>query len=271
MLSNQQNTQPTGLFGPRASPAGGRRARPETEDANEEGQAQRPRIADSTLFGRLNFNLDVANDEQSIYFTFPWRGAADGPRHVVLVRVRHMLDVAAPEEGADDGINGILQWTLFFLMPQSASMEDMNLPQPPAGFDPAQVLNEAFAAFNTLISDTAMSYEELTRLQEMMGFVSRGVDQDNINVNLSRVLYAEGMETGSPNCSICLCPYQDKESCRRLPCNHFYHSECIDKWLNQVNQCPLCRKEAVSKKKPTEVPPAPPAVPTFIIPPEDLD
>lgn len=247
---------------------GTRRPRQEhEEDDTDESRAQRPRVENGDLLRRLNLGADGQDDGQSIFFTFPYSN-----RHQVLVRIRHVGgQLAVPEQPvmATGNIDGILQWTLFFLMPHSGGASPENL-EGTLNIDATQVLLEAFAAFNVLISGTEFSFEELTRLQEMMGFVSRGVPSDKINEQIRIIKFATSMEgaTGGPNCSICLSAFEPDESCRRLPCRHFYHSECIDKWLNQVNQCPLCRKEAISK----DVPPmTPEPVPSFAVPPSDLD
>lgn len=43
-------------------------------------------------------------------------------------------------------------------------------------------------------------------------------------------------------CAICLSGYKPKESLRTIPeCNHYFHSECIDKWLMLNATCPMCR------------------------------
>ncbi|CAH1451553.1 unnamed protein product [Lactuca virosa] len=43
-------------------------------------------------------------------------------------------------------------------------------------------------------------------------------------------------------CAICLSGYKPKESLRTIPeCNHYFHSECIDKWLMLNAACPMCR------------------------------
>eukprot|EP00285_Hemiselmis_virescens_P009640 CAMPEP_0173387998 /NCGR_PEP_ID=MMETSP1356-20130122/10396_1 /TAXON_ID=77927 ORGANISM="Hemiselmis virescens, Strain PCC157" /NCGR_SAMPLE_ID=MMETSP1356 /ASSEMBLY_ACC=CAM_ASM_000847 /LENGTH=79 /DNA_ID=CAMNT_0014344779 /DNA_START=91 /DNA_END=326 /DNA_ORIENTATION=- len=33
-----------------------------------------------------------------------------------------------------------------------------------------------------------------------------------------------------------------------LPCNHFFHSECVSKWLKLRASCPKCRCELKAKK-----------------------
>ncbi|THU69688.1 hypothetical protein C4D60_Mb08t17030 [Musa balbisiana] len=44
-------------------------------------------------------------------------------------------------------------------------------------------------------------------------------------------------------CCICLAKYIDNDELRELPCSHFFHKECIDKWLKINALCPLCKSE----------------------------
>ena len=46
----------------------------------------------------------------------------------------------------------------------------------------------------------------------------------------------------STECTICLLDYND-ETKTKTECNHFFHQECLDKWLETNNSCPLCRTE----------------------------
>jgi len=41
-------------------------------------------------------------------------------------------------------------------------------------------------------------------------------------------------------CSICLESYHD-DMIYNLSCNHNFHKECLDDWLKQKKNCPLCR------------------------------
>ncbi|KAL1337784.1 hypothetical protein HN51_032488 [Arachis hypogaea] len=47
----------------------------------------------------------------------------------------------------------------------------------------------------------------------------------------------EGLE-----CTVCLSKFEDSEVLRLLPkCQHAFHINCIDKWLESHSTCPLCR------------------------------
>uniref|UniRef100_A0A2P2JC86 Zinc finger family protein n=2 Tax=Rhizophora mucronata TaxID=61149 RepID=A0A2P2JC86_RHIMU len=44
-------------------------------------------------------------------------------------------------------------------------------------------------------------------------------------------------------CCICLAKYANNDDLRELPCSHFFHKDCVDKWLKINASCPLCKSE----------------------------
>ncbi|KAK9713096.1 hypothetical protein RND81_06G002400 [Saponaria officinalis] len=47
---------------------------------------------------------------------------------------------------------------------------------------------------------------------------------------------------GALECAVCLSDFDDDETLRLLPkCDHVFHSECIDTWLEAHTTCPVCR------------------------------
>lgn len=44
-------------------------------------------------------------------------------------------------------------------------------------------------------------------------------------------------------CSICMEEFKGGECVKTLPCLHFYHSSCVNKWLEQSGNCPICKNE----------------------------
>ncbi|KAJ4828249.1 hypothetical protein Tsubulata_051260 [Turnera subulata] len=44
-------------------------------------------------------------------------------------------------------------------------------------------------------------------------------------------------------CCICLAKYSNNDELRELPCSHFFHKDCVDKWLKINASCPLCKIE----------------------------
>jgi len=43
------------------------------------------------------------------------------------------------------------------------------------------------------------------------------------------------------NCPVCLCEFEKGEKLKSLPCVHYYHEECIDRWLMVGHSCPVCK------------------------------
>jgi len=87
-----------------------------------------------------------------------------------------------------------------------------------------------------------MSYEDLLNLQPV-STPAKNRDQlpeypfkkteKNSNQN--------NTEAPPMDCSICLMEYKEGETVKSLPCTHRFHSECIDKWLESHNTCPVCK------------------------------
>eukprot|EP01017_Pseudomicrothorax_dubius_P051192 TRINITY_DN9810_c0_g1_i2.p1 TRINITY_DN9810_c0_g1~~TRINITY_DN9810_c0_g1_i2.p1 ORF type:complete len:169 (+),score=18.17 TRINITY_DN9810_c0_g1_i2:64-570(+) len=50
-------------------------------------------------------------------------------------------------------------------------------------------------------------------------------------------------ENASDECTICLLPFNRGEKIVTLPCagSHFFHTECIKKWVVISHTCPICR------------------------------
>ena len=49
-------------------------------------------------------------------------------------------------------------------------------------------------------------------------------------------------DDSNKKCMVCLMDYEVKETVRTMPCLHYFHSECIDKWLlERSRNCPVCK------------------------------
>ncbi|KAL5130949.1 E3 ubiquitin-protein ligase ATL41 [Glycine soja] len=52
-------------------------------------------------------------------------------------------------------------------------------------------------------------------------------------------------------CAVCLSALEGEEKAKLLPnCNHFFHVDCIDKWLGSHSTCPICRAEVKPQLQP---------------------
>ncbi|KAL4726859.1 hypothetical protein ACLX1H_005749 [Fusarium chlamydosporum] len=46
---------------------------------------------------------------------------------------------------------------------------------------------------------------------------------------------------GKAECTICIDEMKEGDMATFLPCNHWFHEECVTLWLKEHNTCPICR------------------------------
>ena len=62
-------------------------------------------------------------------------------------------------------------------------------------------------------------------------------------INLSEKKYSE-ISIEENICSICQDKIEQDNIIRQLNCSHFFHKDCIDKYLLEYSyKCPVCRQE----------------------------
>ena len=44
-------------------------------------------------------------------------------------------------------------------------------------------------------------------------------------------------------CPVCLVSFDEDDAIIEMPCDHYFHSDCLLPWLKKTNSCPLCRYE----------------------------
>ncbi|XP_072404960.1 E3 ubiquitin-protein ligase RNF115 isoform X2 [Chiloscyllium punctatum] len=66
-------------------------------------------------------------------------------------------------------------------------------------------------------------------------------DKDKITALPTVHITQEQIDSGL-ECPVCKEDYLLEEQVRQLPCNHFFHSDCIVPWLELHDTCPVCRK-----------------------------
>ncbi|KAL6627388.1 hypothetical protein ACP70R_031114 [Stipagrostis hirtigluma subsp. patula] len=90
-----------------------------------------------------------------------------------------------------------------------------------------------------------MSYEDLLALGDFIGNVNTGLSDEKISGCVKEVVCCssdqaqEDQDDGT--CVICLEEYKDKDSLGVLKCSHDFHADCIKKWLQKKNSCPVCK------------------------------
>ncbi|KAI4321038.1 hypothetical protein MLD38_034461 [Melastoma candidum] len=93
-----------------------------------------------------------------------------------------------------------------------------------------------------------MSYEELLALEERIGSVSTGLNEETIMSQLKqhKVVDLADREGEVEPCCICQEEYVSGEDIGTLDCGHEFHTGCIKQWLTYKNLCPICKKAGLA-------------------------
>ncbi|KAJ8709182.1 hypothetical protein PYW07_009008 [Mythimna separata] len=88
----------------------------------------------------------------------------------------------------------------------------------------------------------AMVYAaEAAEEAETRAWRGRGATSAVIESNTYRHAYRPAPAHQDEKCTICLSLFEVDSDCRRLPCMHLFHMECVDQWLSTNKHCPICR------------------------------
>ena len=85
----------------------------------------------------------------------------------------------------------------------------------------------------TYINPTYYDIDDLSDSNES------GVNREILNLR-SRVFINELRYN---ECVICKNNFECEDLIRTLPCKHQFHINCIDRWLQNNNKCPICKKK----------------------------
>ncbi|KAK4804202.1 hypothetical protein SAY86_004019 [Trapa natans] len=88
-----------------------------------------------------------------------------------------------------------------------------------------------------------MSYEELLALEERIGNVCTGLNEETILSRMKQRKHSNIPKTQmeAEPCCICQEEYNEGEEIGTLECGHDFHRDCIKQWLMHKNLCPICK------------------------------
>jgi len=88
----------------------------------------------------------------------------------------------------------------------------------------------------------AMTYEQLLELEDNVGKVNRGLNNEQFD-KLPLKKFRKEKSKGNYQCIICMEEFIEKEKVKLLPCGHLFHINCIKQWLMKEKNCPFCKSE----------------------------
>ena len=89
-------------------------------------------------------------------------------------------------------------------------------------------------------------------------YLNTYINRREVQLELSEFVIEDinKLEEANRRCMICLEEFKSKEKVTALPCIHFFHPECIKKWVANKNTCPICKfvltEENINRKLQSE-------------------
>ena len=84
--------------------------------------------------------------------------------------------------------------------------------------------------------------ENLINLINADNYLKKDESQEILNyIPNSIVKEVKKPQDNNYKCVICLSEFQIGEKESTLPCLHIFHTECLEKWINEKNWCPICK------------------------------
>uniref|UniRef100_A0A3Q2UXP2 Ring finger protein 38 n=1 Tax=Haplochromis burtoni TaxID=8153 RepID=A0A3Q2UXP2_HAPBU len=97
------------------------------------------------------------------------------------------------------------------------------------------------------------NYEALLNLAERLGEAKpRGLTKADIEQLPSYRFNPNNHQSEQTLCVVCMCDFESRQLLRVLPCNHEFHTKCVDKWLKANRTCPICRADASEVQRDSE-------------------
>ncbi|KAF9559948.1 hypothetical protein CPC08DRAFT_637153, partial [Agrocybe pediades] len=92
------------------------------------------------------------------------------------------------------------------------------------------------------------SYENLISLSQWLGDAKPKSTPSDILEKMEKAQYKDwATDDSDKRCPICLDDYGQTDKVLKLTnCAHWLHQDCLQRWLQTSNTCPVCRKSVVN-------------------------
>ena len=103
-----------------------------------------------------------------------------------------------------------------------------------------------------LLLDSGYSHQFQMEFEDVFGLID-GRKQPPASKEFLRQLKCPSSFSVNEKCSICLKDFVSLNEMKLLPCSHQFCGECLIRWLELINTCPLCRREFPTDDKDYEL------------------
>lgn len=109
---------------------------------------------------------------------------------------------------------------------------------------------EIFTSANSVSNDEndrllTNRHDILEAMQDVCNEFSGDLRTTQINMLPSYEYNVDKSCDDQASCAVCINDLVSKELMRKLPCGHNFHAECLDKWLQSHETCPMCRARVI--------------------------
>ncbi|XP_029072739.1 RING finger protein 44 isoform X1 [Monodon monoceros] len=218
-------------------------------------QTQHPRMP----LQRLDSDVDLRGDQHPLG-SFTYSTSAPGPTLSPSVPLHYL-----PHDTLHQELSFGVPYS--HMMPRRLSTQryrlQQPLPPPPPPPPPPPYYPSFLPYFLSMLpmSPTAMgptisldldvddvemeNYEALLNLAERLGDAKpRGLTKADIEQLPSYRFHPDSHQSEQTLCVVCFSDFEARQLLRVLPCNHEFHTKCVDKWLKANRTCPICRADA---------------------------
>lgn len=98
-----------------------------------------------------------------------------------------------------------------------------------------------------ILENSGIPFDLITELQVIINAVDLHRPQTISKEGMEKTrIYKATKRDENSECSICMLNFQKNDKLRELPCEHSFHTKCVDKWLfEHSDRCPVCRTQIV--------------------------
>ena len=95
---------------------------------------------------------------------------------------------------------------------------------------------------NNLEKEFKNNYEKYVEQYKNDYLKNKGITKKQFD-KLPKVKYNKEKYSENYQCIICMEEFEKNEKVTLLPCDHIFHSNCIEQWLLKQRSCPFCKSE----------------------------